>query len=48
LSVIPQRSKVLPSILLVVGLIYLMKNPVAAAHTVHQVIDAVSKFAGAL
>jgi len=45
---IPQRSKVFPAIASVIALIYVVKNPIAAAHMVHQLIDAVSKFTGAL
>lgn len=44
----PQRSKVFPAVASVIALIYVVKNPVGAAQIVHQLIDAVSKFAGAL
>jgi hypothetical protein len=46
---IPQRpSKVLPTVVTVVVLILMVKNPVGAAHFVHSVVDAINRFAGAL
>jgi hypothetical protein len=43
-----QSSKVLPTVVTIVVLILVIKNPVGAAHFVRSLVDAINKFTGAL